>query len=123
MINAYDLRSRIIHGNKKQHVQKVLKSWDLNLNQAADRLEDLLRRTLTAYLNELKTGTDHDEIIRMLDEKVLNDASFSLLNDDYIPDVDILHYIESIGGTPKRVVELLKERHIIEENLDAEDES
>ena len=78
-VSAYNLRSRIIHGNKPGHVRKVLKKWGLNPQQAADYLEDILRKTVVKYMKLLKRGKTHDNIIQTLEDMILNDASISLL--------------------------------------------
>ncbi|MHA2072412.1 MAG: hypothetical protein ACW985_11580, partial [Candidatus Thorarchaeota archaeon] len=78
-VSAYNLRSRIIHGNKPKHVRKVLKGWGLHLEQAADKLEDILRKTVVKYMRILKSGKTHNDIIQNLEDMILNDASVSLL--------------------------------------------
>ncbi|MHA2264903.1 MAG: hypothetical protein ACXAEN_21125 [Candidatus Thorarchaeota archaeon] len=112
---AYDLRSRIIHGNKEKRVKKVLKNWGYDLDQGAERLEELLRRVLREYMKILKKGKNREVMIKALDEMVLHDASISMLDVEKLPDNRLMDYLVSLGGTPQRIVEILRKRKILEE--------
>ena len=75
LMTAYNLRSSIIHGDQEKRINRILEKWGLTIEQAGERITQLLRESLVKYLELLKTNKTRKEVIVNLDERILSDSS------------------------------------------------
>ena len=75
---AYEIRSHILHGERQQGVVKIMKKVSesnheiQSLGKFAFLLRNYLRRVIRAYLSIRETKNDHDEVIAVLDRRIIS---------------------------------------------------
>ena len=71
--NAYDARSKIVHGKsiESKSFKKLLNKLNLNLPELSMKVEEYLRESIKTFLHFLQKSESYDEIIREIDEKII----------------------------------------------------
>ena len=83
---AYDIRSLILHGERQKGVITIMKKVTKSnhgiqsLGQFVFLLRNYLRRGIPAYLSIRETTNNHDEVIKLLDRRIINGLATELKN-------------------------------------------
>ena len=74
---AYQLRSRIVHGDSERKINRFLKRENINRKEFVERIVGYLREAMRAYMGMLGNGMDRESIIKQLDRLVTGEANES----------------------------------------------